>query len=188
MKQTEKIEIFFNWLMDNNYFNLFFNQFTAKYSIKEMSYTAILRKLQTINYQNFVLSIVDAPLKNNSFEIILMLTKWQEYCEQFVEEDMKQIVNGDYIKYSVINFGVKTDYIAIIECFEDGFVSEYCSAVISSDDEELTDKIQYYDKYDLNESFISIRKANDDEIKWLDEMLENDGHKFNKDKKELVEF
>lgn len=31
MKQTEKIEVFFNWLMDNNYFTLFLNKFTAKY-------------------------------------------------------------------------------------------------------------------------------------------------------------
>lgn len=177
MKQTEKIEMFFNWLMDNNYFTLFLNRFTAKYNIKETTYTTILEKLQTINYQEFVFSILDTQFGQGDFDVETMLMEWREYCDKNIQEDMNQFEDGDYIKYSVISFGVKTDYIAIVECFDDGFVSEYCSAVIHSEDENLKGQIHYYNKYDYNE------------IKWLDKHLkEYDGMMFDRNKKELVEI
>lgn len=189
MKQIEKIEMFFNWLMDNNYFTIFLNRFTAKYDIKEMTYTTILKKLQTINYQEFAFSIADAPFSDTNFEVDLMLMGWREYCDKNIQEDMSQFADGDYIKYSVISFGVKTDYIAIVECFDDGFVSEYCSAVINSEDEDLQGQIHYYNKYDYNEDYLLFRKANENEIKWMDKHLkEYDGMMFDKDKKELVKI
>ena len=188
MKQTEKIEMFFNWLMDNNYFTLFLNRFTAKYNIKETTYTTILKKLQTINYQEFVFSILDTQFGQGDFDVETMHMEWREYCDKNIQEDMKHFDDGDYIKYSVIRFGVKTDYIAIVECFDDGFVSEYCSAVIHSEDEDLEGQIHYYDKYDYNEDYILFRKANDNEIKWLDKHLkEYNRMYFDKEKKELVE-
>ena len=188
MKQTEKIEMFFNWLMDNNYFTLFLNRFTAKYNIKETTYTTILEKLQTINYQEFVFSILDTQFGQGDFDVEIMLMKWREYCDNNIQEDMKHFDDGDYIKYSVISFGIKTDYVAIVECFDDGFVSEYCSAVIHSEDEDLEGQIHYYDKYDYNEDYILFRKANDNEIKWLDKHLKEYGRMyFDKEKKELVE-
>ena len=188
MKQTEKIEMFFNWLMDNNYFTLFLNRFTAKYNIKETTYTTILKKLQTINYQEFVFSILDTQFGQGDFGVETMLMEWREYCDKNIQEDMKRFDDGDYIKYSVISFGIKTDYVAIVECFDDGFVSEYCSAVIHSEDEGLEGQIHYYDKYDYNEDYILFRKANDNEIKWLDKHLKEYGRMyFDKEKKELIE-
>ena len=61
--------MFFNWLMDNNYFTLFLNRFTAKYNIKETTYTTILEKLQTINYQEFVFSILDTQFGQGDFDV-----------------------------------------------------------------------------------------------------------------------
>ena len=76
-----------------------------------------------------------------------------------------------------------------MECFDDGFVSEYCRAVIHSEDKNLEGQIHYYDKYDYNEDYILFRKANDNEIKWLDKHLkEYDGMMFDRNKKELVEI
>ena len=75
-----------------------------------------------------------------------------------------------------------------MECFDDGFVSEYCNAVIHSEDENLEGQIHYYDKYDYNEDYILFRKANDNEIKWLDKHLKEYGRMyFDKEKKELIE-
>ena len=88
MKQTEKIEMFFNWLMDNNYFTLFLNRFMAKYNIKETTYTTILKKLQTINYQEFVFSILDTQIGQGDFDVETMLMEWREYCDKNIQEDM----------------------------------------------------------------------------------------------------
>ena len=54
---------------------------------------------------------------------------------------------------------------------------------------DLEGQIHYYDKYDYNEDYILFRKANDNEIKWLDKHLkEYDGMMFDRNKKELVEI
>ena len=54
-------------------------------------------------------------------------------------------------------------------------------------EERMKGQIHYYDKYDYNEDYILFRKANDNEIKWLDKHLKEYGRMyFDKEKKELI--
>lgn len=187
MKQSEKIEMFLNWLMDNNYFNVYINQFSNKFEINEFIYTILLKKLKTINYQDFVTEILDKPIGKNSFELELIYLSWNQYYKEHFQCDKLKFENGDYIRYSVINFGLKTDYVSIVECFDDGFVSEYCSAVINSEYENMINETQYYDSFKIDENFVLCRKANENEIKWLNKHIkEYDNMIFDKDKKAFI--
>ena len=62
-----------------------------------------------------------------------------------------------------------------------------CNVLIDYNNKTLT-KLINRPIYDYNEDYILFRKANDNEIKWLDKHLKEYGRMyFDKEKKELIE-
>ena len=187
MKQDKRIEIFLNWLYDNNY-GYYIEWFKSAFNIEKDTYTSLINELKTTNIVDFVSIVKNGVFDRFSFEYELMYNSWSDFCDNNMEI-MGNIYfeDGDYIKYSVKRYGVKTDYIAIVEICDDGFISEYCSAVINSDDENLKGQTSYYDKFEIEEqNFYGFRLANENEIKWMDKHLkEFDNIYFDKDKKDL---
>lgn len=191
MKQSERIEIFLNWLYDNNY-GCYIEWFKNAFNVKKDTYTSLIEELKTTHVYYFIDIVKDGVLPQNQFEYELMFMSWSDFCDDNMEinNDNLYFENGEYIKYSVKRYGIKTDYIAIIEICEDGFISEYCSAVINSDDDELKGQTSYYDKFEIEEQkFYGFRLARENEIKWLNKHLkEYDNIIFDKDKKELIDL
>ena len=191
MKQSERIEIFLNWLYDNNY-SYYIEWFKNAFNIEKDTYTSLIKELEITNVVDFVSIVKDGSWGRFNFEYELMFSSWSDFCDNNMEiyNDKLYFEDGEYIKYSVKRYGVKTDYITIIEICDDGFISEYCSAVINSDDEDLKGQTSYYDKYEIGEqNFFGIRLANENEIKWMDKHLkEYDRIIFNKERKVLTDL
>lgn len=81
MAQKRKIEMFMNWLMDNNYISQYYQWFQNKFKIYDLTYTRLIAKLQSINYRDFV-SFVDNNEISDTFGFGLAVLSWEEYCNK----------------------------------------------------------------------------------------------------------
>ncbi len=180
MTQKEKVELFLNWLMDNNYFSKYCNQLTIQYNIRHNGYSGLLNKLNETNYQDFVDILMNDKEQKKDFDLQMMVLDWKSFYEgNEVLKTKIDFVKGDYICYVLDSYGVRTEYVSIVKSCEDNYIEECCSVIRKSEDEELIDNISFNEGFDICDKIKHLRKATDEEKKWLDDFLLEDGVKIN---------
>ena len=169
MKQTEKIEMFLNWLMDNNHYTKYIGWFKDGFNITSNTFNSLKKELNETNYVDFINMVKGGiPTGGDVFNYDVMELEWKEYISKNNIEDI-YFEKGEYVRYTVKRNGVKSNYISLIDRCEDDFISEYCCAIMSSTDEDIEGHISYYEKCDIDECFSNFRLATEAEIKWFKE-------------------
>ena len=186
MTTDKDIDIFINWLVDNNYFNEFVHNFKVNNNIYQNIFFELKKRLKETNIMDFV----DVSYKNEERN-----KEWKKYCDFNLLSNEKFIPKkGDYISYNVTRFGVTCRYVSIVGYYEvwgkDVSVYELCSLCIESDDEELVDIVEYGMEFCLSseEGITGFRKATAEEINKLNEYLKEDGFMFDANIFKLVEI
>lgn len=104
-----------------------------------------------------------------------------------MKEQQQIFKRGDYIKYSVNRYGVTAEYIAIVREDDGNVIDEFCNGVKSCDDEDLQECIFYEGITSRLVVTSPIRKATEEEEKWLDGLImENDRNYFDKGGKKMA--